>query len=115
MVGKIYIPNSVKFVSQQSGFAFFGAYGFGCAHFFYLTMEDVKMGFKFRKSKNIGGGFRLNMSKSGIGGSWGVKGFRVTKKAKGGFRTTISIPGTGISHSSDNKGCVSACITLCLV
>ena len=34
MVGKIYIPNSVKFDSQQSGFAFFGAHDFGCAHFF---------------------------------------------------------------------------------
>ena len=73
------------------------------------------MGFRFRKSKNLGGGFRLNMSKSGIGGSWGVKGFRVTKKAKGGFRTTTSIPGTGISYSSDSKGCTSGCITLCVV
>ena len=73
------------------------------------------MGFRFRKSKNLGGGFRLNMSKSGIGGSWGVKGFRVTKKAKGGFRTTTSIPGTGISYSSDSKGCTSGCMTLCVI
>ena len=27
-------PILLKFVSQQSGFAFFGAYDFGCAHFF---------------------------------------------------------------------------------
>ena len=73
------------------------------------------MGFRFRKSKNLGGGFRLNMSKSGLGGSWGVKGFRVTKKAKGGFRTTTSIPGTGISYSSDSKGCTNGCMTICVV
>ena len=41
MVGKIYIPNSVKFVSQQSGFAFFGAYDFGCAHFFILLQQEA--------------------------------------------------------------------------
>ena len=35
-VTRIYIPILLKFVSQQSGFAFFGAYDFGCAHFFYL-------------------------------------------------------------------------------
>ena len=58
------------------------------------------MGFRFRKSKNFGP-FRLNFSKSGIGYSVGVKGFRVTKKAGGGTRTTASIPGTGISYVRD--------------
>ena len=28
------IPILLKFVSQQSGFAFFGVHDFGCAHFF---------------------------------------------------------------------------------
>ena len=55
------------------------------------------MGMRFRKSKNLGG-FRLNLSKSGIGGSVGCKGFRVTKKANGGTRTTLSVPGTGLSY-----------------
>ena len=32
------------------------------------------MGFRFRKSINLGGGFRVNLSKSGIGYSWGTKG-----------------------------------------
>ena len=73
------------------------------------------MGFRFRKSKNLGGGFRLNFSKSGIGGSWGVKGFRVTKKAKGGFRTTASIPGTGISYSTDSKSGLSGCLTIFII
>lgn len=40
------------------------------------------MGINFRKSINLGGGFRINLSKSGIGYSWGVKGFRVTKQQK---------------------------------
>ena len=59
------------------------------------------MGFRFRKSMNFGP-FRLNFSKSGIGYSFGGKGFRVTKKAGGGTRTTASIPGTGISYVKDS-------------
>lgn len=30
------------------------------------------MGWRFRKSINLGLGFRINLSKSGIGYSWGV-------------------------------------------
>ena len=56
------------------------------------------MGFRFRKSINLGGGLKLNLSKSGVGASWGIPGFRVTKKANGGTRTTVSLPGTGISY-----------------
>lgn len=59
------------------------------------------MGVRFRKSINLGKGFRVNMSKSGPGFSWGGKGFRVTKKANGGFRTTAYIPGTGLSYQKD--------------
>ena len=55
------------------------------------------MSVRFRKSINLGGGFRINISKSGIGYSWGTKGYRVTKTAKGTMRRTTSIPGTGIS------------------
>ena len=55
------------------------------------------MGFRYRKSINLGGGFRVNLSKSGVGYSWGTKGYRVTKKAGGGTRRTYSIPGTGLS------------------
>ena len=68
------------------------------------------MGLRFRKSINLGGGFRINLSKSGIGHSWGIKGFRVTKTAKGTRRTTTSIPGTGISyvHETGKKQKLSA-------
>lgn len=58
------------------------------------------MGLRYRKSKSFGG-VRVTASKSGIGFSTGVKGFRVTKKAGGGYRTTASIPGTGISYVKD--------------
>lgn len=59
------------------------------------------MGFRFRKSINLGPA-RINLSKSGVGYSFGGKGFRVTKKAGGGTRTTASIPGTGFSYVKDS-------------
>ena len=59
------------------------------------------MGFRFRKSINLGGGFKINISKSGVGYSWGTKGYRVTKKSTGGFRSTASIYGTGLSYVSE--------------
>jgi len=62
------------------------------------------MGFRFRKRVNIGGGFRVNVSKSGIGGSWGVTGMRLTKTATGRNRTTLSLPGTGMSYVSESGG-----------
>lgn len=60
------------------------------------------MGMRFRKSINLGGGARVNISKSGIGGSIGGKGYRYTKKANGGTRNTVSIPGTGISYVKES-------------
>ena len=61
------------------------------------------MGFRFRKSINLGGGAKINLSKKGIGASVGTKGYRVTKKAGGGTRTTASIAGTGISYQKDSS------------
>lgn len=61
------------------------------------------MGFRYRKSINLGGGFRVNISKSGIGYSWGVKGYRITKTADGRVRQTASIPGTGISYVEEHS------------
>lgn len=59
------------------------------------------MGIRFRKSINLGGGFRINLSKSGVGYSWGTKGYRITKTAKGTVRHTVSIPGTGVSFVNE--------------
>ena len=61
------------------------------------------MGFMIRKSINLGGGFRINISKSGVGYSWGVPGYRITKTARGTTRKTYSIPHTGISYVSESK------------
>lgn len=60
------------------------------------------MGMRFRKSFKLGGGARINLSKSGIGYSFGVKGARFTKKAGGGTRSTYSLPGTGISYVQES-------------
>lgn len=64
---------------------------------------EVAMGFRFQKSINLGGGFRINLSKSGVGFSWGQKGFRITKTATGKTRQTVSIPGTGLSWVNESK------------
>lgn len=61
------------------------------------------MGLRFRKSINLGGGARVNFSKSGVGYSFGTKGYRVTKTAKGKTRTTISIPNTGLSYVTESS------------
>lgn len=57
------------------------------------------MSFRFRKSFNLGF-VRINISGSGIGWSWGIKGLRFGRDSKGrGFRS-ITIPGTGFSERS---------------
>jgi hypothetical protein len=56
------------------------------------------MGFRFRKSINLGGGVKVNLSKKGVGVSTGVKGLRVSHGADGKTRVTASLPGTGISY-----------------
>ena len=64
------------------------------------------MGFRFRRSINLGGGFKINLSKSGIGYSWGTKGYRISRTARGTTRRTYSIPGTGISYVMEGKNIV---------
>ncbi len=59
------------------------------------------MGFNFRKTINLGNGFKINLSKSGIGYSFGVPGVRYSQSATGKKKMTYSIPGTGISYSND--------------
>lgn len=55
------------------------------------------MGLYFRKSVNLGGGIRLNFSKSGIGLSGGVKGARISTGPRGTYMN-LFIPGTGIGY-----------------
>lgn len=61
------------------------------------------MGLRFKKSFNLGAGFKINLSKSGIGYSWGIPGFRKTKLCNGRTRTTFNIPGTGISYIKEMR------------
>lgn len=56
------------------------------------------MGLNFRKSINLGKGFKLNIGKGSVGISGGVKGARVSVNSKGRKTATFSIPGTGISY-----------------
>ena len=60
------------------------------------------MGLRFRKTIKAGP-VNINLSKSGIGASVGVKGARVTRTAAGKTRTTVGIPGTGISYTSESS------------
>lgn len=60
------------------------------------------MSIRFRKSINLGGGARINISRSGVGGSIGTTGARITKTANGRTRKTLSIAGTGISYVSES-------------
>lgn len=61
------------------------------------------MGFRYRKSIGVGKYFRINVSKSGIGYSFGVPGARITHSANGRVTTTVGLPGTGISYSTSQK------------
>lgn len=61
------------------------------------------MGFRFRKTINLFGGLKINLSKSGIGFSWGFPGFRISRSAKGKIKQTFSIPGTGISYEKNSS------------
>lgn len=57
------------------------------------------MGLNFRKSINLGNGFKLNIGKKSVGISGGVKGARVSMNSSGRKTATFSIPGTGLSYT----------------
>jgi hypothetical protein len=63
---------------------------------FQKTGEYI-MGWSLRRSKKVGP-FRINLSKSGIGLSAGIKGLRVGRDAKGRTYSSVSIPGTGLNN-----------------
>ena len=52
------------------------------------------MGFLFRKSLGLGP-FRLTLSKSGLSGSFGIKGFRIGVNTRGSW---ISVGAGGVSY-----------------
>jgi hypothetical protein len=70
------------------------------------------MGFIYRKSIKAGP-FRINLSKSGVGLSTGVPGFRVTQSSSGRRYTTFNAPGTGMSYrtsSTSSKPSAQGCL-----
>ena len=54
------------------------------------------MGWRYRKRVRLGP-LNINLSRRGVGTSWGVPGFRVTHSANGRRYLTLSLPGTGLS------------------
>jgi hypothetical protein len=65
------------------------------------------LAWRFRKSKRLPGGFRINLSKSGLGYSWGFRGFRIGRDSRGRLVRTVSIPGTGLSNRQYLEGATS--------
>ena len=58
------------------------------------------MGLRFQRRINIGP-LRLNFSRSGVGLSAGVPGFRVGVRPNGRRYSRVSLPGTGLSYHTD--------------
>jgi hypothetical protein len=56
------------------------------------------MGFRFQRQIRIVPGVRLNLSKSGIGGSIGRTGLRLGIDAKRRKYFSVGLPGTGLSY-----------------
>jgi hypothetical protein len=56
------------------------------------------MAFRFRKSKSIFPGVRINLTPKGLGISAGTKGMRVSRSATGQSSLSAGIPGSGISY-----------------
>ena len=56
------------------------------------------MAWNFRRRVKILPGVTLNVGKTGVSTSVGVKGAQMTF-GKNGRRTTVGLPGTGLSHS----------------
>ncbi|GAA4427290.1 DUF4236 domain-containing protein [Bremerella cremea] len=60
------------------------------------------MGFSFRKSYTFGP-LRINLSKSGVGFSFGMKGLRAGMSSNGRKYVSASVPGTGARYYKSTK------------
>lgn len=61
------------------------------------------MGMRFRKSKKIAPGVRVNLNAKSASISIGPKGFKKTFSTSGRTTTTVGILGTGLSYSTSKK------------
>lgn len=59
------------------------------------------MGFRVYKSVKLGKGVRLNLSKTGVGISAGVRGARYSVHSSGRTVRTVGVPGTGVYYRQD--------------
>lgn len=62
------------------------------------------MAFRFRRSMKLGPGLRMNVSKRGVGMSFGTTGLRSSIHSTGSRTKTIGIPGTGMSYVDRSYG-----------
>ena len=62
------------------------------------------MAMRFRKSIKLMPGVRVSLSKSGISGSLGTNGARVSANSKGQVRGTAGLNGTGLSNTTMLNG-----------
>ena len=60
------------------------------------------MGFRFRRTIRVLPGLRLNLSRSGISTSVGVRGAHVTV-GHGQVRVSAGIPGSGLSYTESER------------
>lgn len=60
------------------------------------------MAFRFRKTKSILPGVKINLGKRGISASMGPKGAKHTIGTSG-RRTTVGLPGSGISFTKSHR------------
>ena len=59
--------------------------------------------FRFRRSKQIAPGLRLNLNKKSVGLSVGRTGARRSVNTSGRTTTTLGIPGTGLSYMDSHN------------
>ena len=64
----------------------------------YCCRIESAMGFRFQRRIRIAPGVRLNLSKSGIGGSLGRTGLRLGVDAKRRKYVSVGLLGTGLSY-----------------
>src|SRR5438876_763434 len=62
------------------------------------------MGFRLYKSVGLGKGLRLNLSKTGVGISTGIPGFRYSVHSSGRKTTTLGLPGSGVYYRTQRGG-----------
>lgn len=62
------------------------------------------MGFRFRKSINLGNGVRINFNKKSAGISFGTKGARYSINSNGRRTASVGVPGTGLYYTKTSGG-----------